>query len=99
MPLSLAAVRLFKILKAGKAGERVVKIESGYLDRLFREARRDLGLMHVKFHDCRREAATTMAPKLSNVLELSAITGHKSLQMLKIYFAPKPSDLAAKLDG
>lgn len=98
VPLSMAAMRLFKLLKVGKPGERVVKIESGYLDRLFREARRELGLMHVRFHDCRREAATTMAPKLSNVLELSAITGHKSLQMLKIYFAPKPSDLAAKLD-
>lgn len=45
------------------------------------------------------QAATTMAPKLSNVLELAAITGHKSLSMLQIYYKPKAADLAARLDA
>jgi hypothetical protein len=40
-----------------------------------------------------------MAPKLSNVLELAAITGHKSLSMLQIYYKPRAADLAARLDA
>jgi len=37
-----------------------------------------------------------MAPRF-NILELSAITGHKDLQMLKVYYNPDPSDLAKRL--
>lgn len=57
------------------------------------------GSSYRSFHDSRREAATTMAAKLSNVLELAAITGHKSLSMLQIYYKPKAADLAARLDA
>ena len=70
-----------------------------YFDKLFREAKQDAGLSHIHFHDSRREAATTMAPKLANVLELAAITGHKSLSMLQVYYKPKAADLAARLDA
>jgi len=56
-------------------------------------------IAHTHFHDSRREAATTMAAKLSNVLELAAVTGHKSLAMLQVYYKPKAADLAARLDG
>jgi integrase len=66
--------------------------------KLFRKAKRDVGLSHFHFHDSRREAATTLAPKLSNVLELAAITGHKSLSMLQVYYKPKAADLAPRLD-
>ena len=47
----------------------------------------------------RHAAATSLSKKLSNVLELSAVTGHKSLAMLKIYYQPDPTDLADKLDA
>jgi len=33
------------------------------------------------------------------VLELAAITGHKSLAMLQVCYKPKASDLAARLDA
>lgn len=97
VPLSTAALNLLKIITKRHPSAPVVPLKSGNLDKLFREARRDVGLSHVKFHDARREAATMMAPKLSNVLELSAITGHRSLKTLMIYYKPKPGDLAAKL--
>jgi len=74
-------------------------VQSGHFDKLFRDAKRDAGLSYIHFHDSRREAATTMAPKLSNVLELAAITGHKSLSMLQIYYKPTAADLAARLDA
>jgi integrase len=73
-------------------------VQTGHFDKLFRKAKRDVGLSHIHFHDSRREAATTLAPKLSNVLELAAITGHKSLSMLQVYYKPKAADLAPRLD-
>lgn len=51
----------------------------------------------IHFHDLRHEAITRLAEKLSNILELSAVTGHKDLRMLKRYYHPKASDLAKKL--
>ena len=50
------------------------------------------------FHDLRHVAATDLAKKLHNVLELSAVTGHKSVQMLKRYYNPNPEELASRLD-
>jgi hypothetical protein len=44
------------------------------------------------------EAATRLSKKLSNIVELSAVTGHKSLRHLKRYYNPTPLELAQKLD-
>jgi hypothetical protein len=38
-----------------------------------------------------------MAEKLPNLIELSAVTGHKSLTMLKRYYHPRVADLVRKL--
>lgn len=54
-------------------------------------------LDNVHFHDTRHEAASRLAEKLSNILELSAVTGHKDLRMLKRYYHPRAADLAKKL--
>ncbi len=54
-------------------------------------------LADVHFHDTRHEAASRLAEKLSNVLELSAVTGHRDLRMLKRYYHPSAEDLARKL--
>lgn len=98
VPLSKAAMSLLRLVKNREPQFPVVPITTGNFDKLFRLARIATGLKHIRFHDSRREATTTMAPKLSNVLELAAITGHKSLSMLQIYYKPKPADLAARLD-
>lgn len=99
VPLSKAAMKLLRIVKSRVPHEAVVPVQTGNFDKIFREAKRDAGLSHIHFHDSRREAASTMAPKLSNVLELAAITGHKSLSMLQIYYKPRAADLAARLDA
>lgn len=59
--------------------------------------KRDPSFPHVTFHDLRHIAATDLSKKLSNVLELSAVTGHKSIQVLKRYYNPDAADLARKL--
>jgi len=68
VPLSKAAMKLLKIVKHRTSSAPVVPVQAGNFDKLFRAARRDAGLLHIHFHDSRREAASTMAPKLSNVL-------------------------------
>jgi integrase len=55
------------------------------------------GITNLHFHDLRHEATTRLANKLPNILELSAVTGHKDLRMLKRYYHPKAEDLALKL--
>lgn len=54
-------------------------------------------LLDLHFHDLRHEATSRLALKLSNVLELAAVTGHRELRMLQRYYHPKASDLARKL--
>lgn len=54
-------------------------------------------LMDLHFHDLRHVAITRLAEKLPNLIELSAVTGHKSLAMLKRYYHVKPEVLARKL--
>lgn len=99
VPLSKAAIELLRFVKEPTPEDAVVPVQTGYFDKLFREAKQAVGLKHIHFHDSRREAATTMATKLSNVLELAAVTGHKSLAMLQIYYKPSAADLAARLDS
>ena len=99
VPLSKAAMTLLRIVTKRRPMTPVVPVQTGYFDKLFREAKEGAGLSHIHFHDSRREVATMMAPKLSNVLELAAITGHKSLSMLQVYYKPKAADLAARLDA
>jgi hypothetical protein len=38
-----------------------------------------------------------MATKLPNLIELAAVSGHKSLKMLQRYYHPRSEDLAIKL--
>lgn len=54
-------------------------------------------LRDIRLHDMRHEATSRLAEKLDNVLELSAVTGHKELRMLKRYYHPRAKDLAKKL--
>jgi integrase len=58
-------------------------------------ARAELPDLH--FHDLRHTAITQMAMKLPNLIELAAVSGHKSLKMLQRYYHPDVGDLARKL--
>ncbi len=54
-------------------------------------------LTDLRFHDLRHEAASRLAEKLPNLIELAAVTGHRDLRMLKRYYHPRATDLAKKL--
>lgn len=96
VPLSSRALETLRNL-ARPADGRVFSIKAAAMEANFLRAvrRADLGNLH--FHDLRHTAASRMASKLPNVIELAAVTGHTSLQMLKRYYHPKAAELALKL--
>lgn len=51
----------------------------------------------VRFHDLRQEATSRLFEKGLNVMEVAAITGHETLDMLKRHTHLGAEDLAKKL--
>ena len=96
VPLSIRAHSVLANLPRHISG-RVFPITGEAVKKVFTRAvvRAELGDLH--FHDLRHEATSRIAEKLDNVLELSAVTGHKTLSMLKRYYHPRAKDLAKKL--
>lgn len=98
VPLSTTAIKYLMILCANKMPtDKVFPLIAATLGEYFLEARRKCGLEHLVFHDSRHTAATQLSAKLPNVLELSAVTGHRSLKSLKRYYHPTPAAIAGKL--
>jgi integrase len=96
VPLSMRAVETLLSLPRSIDG-RVLPINFAALETNFKRARERAGLEDLRIHDLRHTAATRLSEKLPNLLELSAVTGHKSLAMLKRYYHPNPQLLAEKI--
>ena len=56
------------------------------------------GIKGLRFHDLRHETASRFAESGMDVMRIAAITGHRSLQMLKRYTHFRAKDLAEELD-
>jgi len=96
VPLSSRAVTILEGLPRSLSGY-VFPIKPQTVAAAFMKATDRAGLGDVRFHDLRHTATTVLATKLPNLIELSSVTGHKSLAMLKRYYHPKATDLARKL--
>jgi integrase len=96
VPLSTAAVEVLRGLK-GDDGKPVFPVTAWAVAAAFKHATVRAGLAYFRFHDLRHTAITAMSGKLPNVIELAAVTGHKSLKMLQRYYHPRAEDLALKL--
>ncbi|MBI5897889.1 MAG: site-specific integrase [Rhodocyclales bacterium] len=96
VPLSSRAVATLMALSRDISG-KVFPISAFAVNKGFPRAVERAGITNFRFHDLRHEATSRIAEKLDNVLELSAVTGHKTLVMLKRYYHPRAKDLAKKL--
>lgn len=96
VPLSSFAVQVLAELPRNING-LVIPVKYFTLDAAFKRGVHRAGLNGVRFHDLRRTAITRMAEKLPNVIELAAVSGHKSLMVLKRYYRPTAAELAQKL--
>jgi integrase len=96
VPLSTHAIQILTEMPRNIDG-RVFPVTHEVVSQAFNRARKQAGVKDVRFHDLRHMAITNLAEKLPNLIELSAVSGHKSLAMLKRYYHPKPEQLAEKL--
>lgn len=96
VPLSSRAIQVLQELPRSLDG-RVLPIHFAALENNFRRAIKRAGLQSVIIHTLRHTAISRMAERLPNVIELSAVSGHKSLASLKNYYHIKPEALAEKL--
>lgn len=96
VPLSKAAVEILQNLPRNLHG-KVFPVTGCTLSAAIDRARTKAKIKDIRFHDLRHMAITRLAEKLPNLIELSAVSGHKSLAMLKRYYHPNPEQLAKKL--
>ncbi|KAF1043417.1 MAG: Tyrosine recombinase XerC [Herbaspirillum frisingense] len=102
VPLSSAAVAALKEIDApmihGKRHGPVFKgVTASALKQSFAKTVDRAGLVDFRFHDLRHEATSRLFEKQFNPMEVSSVTGHKSLAMLKRYTHLMAADLAKRL--
>lgn len=99
IPLSPVAIKTLKKIPREDGVSKVfpcwARVDS--FENVFRRAVKNAGLEDFRFHDLRHTAASRLAQKIPNVVELSRITGHTDLKMLSRYYHISAEDLAKKL--
>jgi integrase len=102
VPLSIRSVRLLQELRenASQSADTaaVFPFSASTVRLAFERVRRRAGSSDLRFHDLRREAITRLIEGGFNLIEASAVSGHRDLRMLKRYVVPSRTVLLAKLD-
>lgn len=98
VPLSKAAIKALKAFGV-KTERKVFELQPESMSQAFERACEShrANIEGVRFHDLRHEATSRLFEKGLNVMEVAAITGHKTLDMLKRYTHLRAEDLAKKL--
>ncbi len=96
IPLSPLCTALLQSLPRSVDG-RVFPVSIEALKQAYARAVTRCGIKNFTFHDLRHDALTRLAKQGLSVLELRAISGHTTANMLQRYVAIDASDLAAKL--
>jgi integrase len=100
VPLSRRGYELVLKLKGNRdTGELLYRWRTPEgLKSAWRRLRHSAGITGLRFHDLRHEAASRFFEKGLNQFQVAAITGHKTLQMLKRYTHLRAPDLVRLLD-
>lgn len=109
VPLTLPALELLKLTDPDHRKDKVIPIAAESMrkqfERLVKKAAKEWAgkepnpFESLRFHDLRHEALSQLSDRGLNVIELSQISGHKTLRMLQRYTHPLHSSLLRKLDG
>lgn len=99
VPLSSKAIEAFENIKKHPETNRIfwTWTHNRAVQNVWQRICIKSGIEDLHFHDLRHTATTRLSEKLPNILELSSVTGHKDLRMLKRYYHPKAEELALKL--
>jgi integrase len=96
VPLSTAALGVLDGLPRRIDG-RVWGMRPDSISQAFERVCKAAGVEGLTFHDLRHEATSRLFEKGLNPMEVAAITGHKTLQMLKRYTHLRAEDLVGRL--
>ena len=96
VPLSTAALAVLDGLPRRLDG-RVWGMRPDSISQAFERVCGAAGIEGLTFHDLRHEATSRLFEKGLNPMEVAAITGHKTLQMLKRYTHLRAEDLVGRL--
>jgi integrase len=99
IPLSRRAVTTLKALMAdkGRDGQRVFPVTGNSIRLAFEHLRVRAQMNDFHFHDLRHEAVSLLFEKGLNIAEVSTISGHKELRMLRRYTHLRAEDLVSRL--
>lgn len=97
VPLSTAAIKVLRALPRSLHGQVFPGLTTEAVKRCYIRAVGRAGIEDLHFHDLRHEATTRLFEKGLNIMEVTSITGHKDLRMLRRYTHLKAEDLARKL--
>lgn len=101
IPLSDRAINVLSAIPKHITDKRVFwvwKPRSDAMNGCFKTAVKKAGLLDFHFHDLRHEATSQLFEKGLSMMEVAAITGHKSLSMLQRYTHIRPESLLQKLN-
>ena len=98
VPLSNAAVKALESLPKKESGP-VFSLQAESMSQAFERAclPHRANILDIRFHDLRHEGTSRLFEKGLNVMEVAAITGHQTLEMLKRYTHLRAEDLVKKL--
>ena len=96
VPLSTAALGVLDSLPRRIDG-RVWGMRPDSISQAFERVCKAAGIEGLTFHDLRHEATSRLFEKGLNPMQVAAITGHKTLQMLKRYTHLRAEDLVGML--
>jgi integrase len=99
VPLSTTAVSAISSLARHISDGRVFWTwqRADSLENAWRRAVKSAGIEDLRFHDLRHEAVSRLFELGLNPMEVAAISGHKTLQMLKRYTHLRAADLVLKI--
>lgn len=100
VPLSRRAVSaLVQVHELGLCRDCPFPMTGSAVRSAFDRVRIQIGAPDLRFHDLRHEAISRLFEGGFNSIEVSAITGHRDVKMLKRYTHLRAADLATKLDS
>ena len=96
IPLTEKAYKLLKDLPRNISG-KVFIMQPDSITQAFERIRKQADMEDFRFHDLQHEATSRFFEKGLSIMEVSAITGHKDLAMLRRYTHLRAEDLVSRI--
>lgn len=96
VPLSKKALELLEQIPE-RADGKCFSLRPNTVSNYMAIVRKQAGVEDIRFHDMRHEATSRIFEKGLDMMEVAAVTGHKTLTVLKRYTHLRAEDLAKKL--